>query len=180
MRTLLLYRVLLDAYLLGYWDWLLSFQHKYWWGRASGKKERKTNIYLCGKRRSSAMFTITETVVQQEGESMLINRLEQDLKRTSDSNEMLLLRVYDYSFTFKVARWDSCIRSTIRNDWQWEDLTNLESRLFHHSELILWEETARGAGHSSSSHHSWFSAGSGKALLHQLTWSTSLEGFLPS
>lgn len=78
-------------------------------------KERKKNIYLCGKRRSSAMFTITETVVQQEGESVLINRLEQDLKRTSDSSEMLLLRVYDYSFTFKVARWDSCIRSTIRN-----------------------------------------------------------------
>lgn len=32
--------------------------------------ERKNSIYLCGKRRSSAMFTVTEIVVQQEGESV--------------------------------------------------------------------------------------------------------------
>lgn len=38
-------------------------------------KGRKKNIHLCGKR-SSAMFTITEVVAWQEGESVLINRLE--------------------------------------------------------------------------------------------------------
>lgn len=60
-----------------------------------------------------------------------------------------------------------------------EGVTDLKVNVkFHHSEFILNDEMARGAEHSSHNHHFRFPAGSGKAILHQLMCSTSLEGFL--
>lgn len=60
-----------------------------------------------------------------------------------------------------------------------EGVTDLKVDVkFHHSDFILDDETAREAEHSSHNHRFRFPAGSGKAILHQLTCSTSLEGFL--